>query len=573
MDSLIDDNSLLQFTSTCHIEWSLSCCDSYSLFIADSITSCILAPHEEQLHAVVTASASWLNRNQHSIKLQTLSECQASHHCIIPRFSFEQLLFQVSSLILQWLNGTDEHNLISITSHDETTDLYLEVKCTPKFSISPCMGCSLCTSFVIDEIKEYPDDSLLSIVLAWIQRNQAQFVVTDTLTGVSTVPNSIETVMEILLNYISEKITQLPTPPDPLSTPPVSIQDVSKKASDDSTTSSLSQSTNSVQNTKTSSPKKLSPSRHKYQTRKQNSLLSREIVLGSKSRNKVQYNDGKGPRRFMHGDPFKISPSRITCPNLPLRPSATTIADREAFLDELQAFHNVLKSSGLHSPRDAWEEWMDMVAGDDKLADKAFMCLIIILMSSSTTDSQLAAFIPKIFSAGVTSADGVLEVVDRIGIDSFCALISPVGRFHQNAERIVHSASYFVTRYNGRIPKDISIRELTSLFGIGYKTAQIVVSTAFDRIDGIPSDVHVMRWCEALKWTPPLSNDGLLCSKCIEQWLPPSKWGIINPLFGGIGQLIQNPEKRPQLLALLDENGSDMLQSMIRLILKAYGKY
>ena len=532
------DNSILHFTSTCGIQSSLICCQSYAYFIADCLTSCILSPPKEQLQSILTATASWLIRQQRWIDVSI--PCENNHPCIIFQYTFEEVLHQVGSHMLQWLNGEDDENLVSISESMDPANIILELKCIPQFAVCECKGCSECTSFVVGETNDFPEDSITDLILFWIQRNQAHFLVTDNNSGKSMEPKSLESIFPLLSQYIGRKI--------------------------DTTRVSQDASTSTASNNKFS--RHSSPSRHKYQTRQQNHLLSQDILLSSKSRTKPHYDDG---RRFKHGDPFKISPCRISCPNLPLRPTDSIIADRVTLIEDLKEFHEIAKMSGLHSPRDAWEDWMDCGA-TDKLADKAFMCLIIILMSSSTTDSQLAAFIPQMFSSGLTSAEGVIEVSQRIGMDAFCALISPVGRFHQNAERIVHAASYFVVKHKGRIPSDISIGELTSLFGIGYKTAQIIVSSAFGRMDGIPSDVHVIRWCEALKWVPPLANDGLLCSKCIEQWLPKSKWHLINPLFGAFGQLIQNPDTRPPLLSLLEEKASDLLKSVFLKMLKAYGK-
>ena len=46
------------------------------------------------------------------------SESPSNHHCIIPRYTFEELLLHVSSFIIKWLNKTDKHNTVSITEDD-----------------------------------------------------------------------------------------------------------------------------------------------------------------------------------------------------------------------------------------------------------------------------------------------------------------------------------------------------------------------------------------------------------------------------------------------------------------------
>ena len=114
-------------------------------------------------------------------------------------------------------------------------------------------------------------------------------------------------------------------------------------------------------------------------------------------------------------------------------------------------------------------------------------------MSSSTSDVQLSMIIPRLFACGMTSAAPVSEIDDNYGMDAMCSLLSESGRFYKNTERIVNAAKYFQQKYNGTIPPDLTIFELTTLIGNGYKTACIFLEAAFDRVDGIPADIHVSK--------------------------------------------------------------------------------
>jgi endonuclease-3 len=189
-------------------------------------------------------------------------------------------------------------------------------------------------------------------------------------------------------------------------------------------------------------------------------------------------------------------------------------------------------------------------------------------MSSSTADDQLAHIVPRLFSCGLTSAIAVNDVVQQYGLNTLCSLLSETGRFYQNAERIINAADYFIQQHNGRIPTTISVNELCTLFGVGYKTANIVVTTAFGRVDGIPSDIHVIRWSNLLGWCPP-NTDGLQCSKCIEGWLPKSKWDSINPVFGAFGQLLIS-EKRNDLLLIASQYPSEAIRKLFRKAANVY---
>lgn len=263
------------------------------------------------------------------------------------------------------------------------------------------------------------------------------------------------------------------------------------------------------------------------------SKMTKLLETSSRSKNKIEYKDKK---RHCLGDPLKFTPINCLLTRTPtIQPDPAIISCRLKQLAELEAIHDVLLYCNVEAPRDNWETWITNFAHLED-CDIAFMCLVTIIMSSSTSDNLLSSLMPKLFCAGLTSARGVIELVNQFGVDGYCALLAPSGRYYQNAERILNAADYFVQRHHGRIPKDISIVELCSLLGVGYKTANIVVTTAFQRIDGIPSDMHVIRWSALLGWTKD-NISGVECSKALEQWLPKNRWGSINPLFGALGQL------------------------------------
>jgi endonuclease III len=246
-----------------------------------------------------------------------------------------------------------------------------------------------------------------------------------------------------------------------------------------------------------------------------------------------------------------------------------TVEERLQVLQELEFVHEMLLKRCIFAPRDKWEDWIASFR-DDEGSDPAFMCLIVILMSSSTSDFQLGEIIPRLFGAGLTSANGVYDVVVQYGPDSLCSLMSESGRYYQNAERIINASSYFMERHGGRIPQSISIHELCTLLGVGYKTANIVITTSFGRVEGIPSDIHVIRWSKVLGWSSGLSRDGLHCSKEMEGWLPKEKWVTINPLFGAFGQLLYSKIHREGVMDVVEHCCTRRIQILFNIACKEY---
>ena len=159
-------------------------------------------------------------------------------------------------------------------------------------------------------------------------------------------------------------------------------------------------------------------------------------------------------------------------------------------------------------------------------------------------------------------------IMQKLGVDAFCALIAKPGRFHNNAERIINAADYFVQKHKGYIPPDITIQELSTLHGVGYKTANILITSAFQRVDGIPSDVHVICWCQLLGWNHRRVTYGDQYSKFLESWLPKKEWGHINPLFSALGQSLQKAETRDKVLELATTHLSKDLVAIMKTIAK-----
>jgi endonuclease III len=301
---------------------------------------------------------------------------------------------------------------------------------------------------------------------------------------------------------------------------------------------------------------------YRRRTRSTSALISQLLQSSSRSKVKMQYNLDKS--RHVLGQPPKLTPPPSAMNIVPLDQQLAT--ERVRMVADLEAVHSALVHLDILSPRDKWEEWIDNFKNEED-CDPAFMCLFIIIMSSSTSDNQLADLIPRLFSAGLTSAKAVIDIIQEYGLDTFCCLLSESGRYYQNAERILNAADYFVQRHKGIVPSSITIEELCSLYGVGYKTANVVVTTAFHRVDGIPSDVHVLRWCTMLGWS--YTNDGYECSKLLESWLPRSKWESINPVFGAFGQLMVS-DKQHELLCLARQHPSKAVR---QLFIKASGVY
>ncbi|MCR5610934.1 MAG: endonuclease III [Clostridiales bacterium] len=111
--------------------------------------------------------------------------------------------------------------------------------------------------------------------------------------------------------------------------------------------------------------------------------------------------------------------------------------------------------------------------------------LIATVLSAQCTDRQVNKCTPALFRDYPTPAD--LAKADPKDIEPY---IRSCGFYHNKAVNIVSAARDITLKFGGRVP---DTREgLESLAGVGRKTANVVLSNAFD-VPAIAVDTHVFR--------------------------------------------------------------------------------
>ena len=115
-----------------------------------------------------------------------------------------------------------------------------------------------------------------------------------------------------------------------------------------------------------------------------------------------------------------------------------------------------------------------------------FELLIATILSAQTTDAQVNKVTPGLFAAFPDAPS--LGGADPVRVEP---LIGSLGFFRQKAKSIVATSRDLSTQHGGEVPR--SIEALTKLRGVGRKTANVVLGTAFDINEGIACDTHVQR--------------------------------------------------------------------------------
>jgi len=115
-------------------------------------------------------------------------------------------------------------------------------------------------------------------------------------------------------------------------------------------------------------------------------------------------------------------------------------------------------------------------------------------------------------------------------------LIYPAGFYRNKTASLKKIALILIETYDGKVPQ--TMEELLSLPGVGRKTANLVLSEAFD-IDALCVDIHVHRISNRMGWLKSETPDET--EMVLRQIMPIKYWKRINYLLVLYGQKLCRP--------------------------------
>lgn len=145
----------------------------------------------------------------------------------------------------------------------------------------------------------------------------------------------------------------------------------------------------------------------------------------------------------------------------------------------------------------------------------AYELLAATILSAQCTDERVNMVTPVLFKAYPTPAD--LAGAKAADVEE---IIKSTGFFRAKTQSLIGMAQGVCAKFGGEIPNEMDA--LTSLPGVGRKTANVVLSVAFG-LPGLPVDTHVGRLSRRLgltTQTDPVKVETELCSM-----LESSEWG------------------------------------------------
>ena len=123
-----------------------------------------------------------------------------------------------------------------------------------------------------------------------------------------------------------------------------------------------------------------------------------------------------------------------------------------------------------------------------------FELLIAVILSAQATDKGVNKATDKLFPVANTP-----QAILALGVDGLKEYIKTIGLFNSKAENIIKPCRDLIEKHNGEVPED---REaLEALAGVGRKTANVVLNTAFGH-PTIAVDTHIFRVCNRTGFAP-----------------------------------------------------------------------
>ena len=125
------------------------------------------------------------------------------------------------------------------------------------------------------------------------------------------------------------------------------------------------------------------------------------------------------------------------------------------------------------------------------LHETPFQLLIAVLLSAQCKDDRVNMVTPLLFAKYPDA-----QAMSQASVEDIGKIIQSLGLWRNKAENMVKLSLKLVTDFNGEVPH--TMEELTSLAGVGRKSANVVLGNAFN-IPGFPVDTHVQRLMKHFK--------------------------------------------------------------------------
>lgn len=128
-----------------------------------------------------------------------------------------------------------------------------------------------------------------------------------------------------------------------------------------------------------------------------------------------------------------------------------------------------------------------------------FELLISVLLSAQATDVSVNKATDKLYPVANTP-----QAIKNLGVTGLKKYIKTIGLYNTKAVNVIKTCEILLKEHNGEVPT--TRKELEALPGVGRKTANVVLNTAFGQ-PTIAVDTHIFRVSNRTKIAPGKNVD------------------------------------------------------------------
>lgn len=140
--------------------------------------------------------------------------------------------------------------------------------------------------------------------------------------------------------------------------------------------------------------------------------------------------------------------------------------------------------------------------------------LVATILSAQCTDQRVNQVTPTLFKQYPTP-----QAMAKATTAELESLIRSTGFYKSKAKNLIGCAQVITTRFKGQVPD--TMEELTSIPGVGRKTANVLLGAAFGK-PGVVVDTHVKRVANRLALTH--SSDPEEIERDLQSVYPQTQW-------------------------------------------------
>ena len=190
----------------------------------------------------------------------------------------------------------------------------------------------------------------------------------------------------------------------------------------------------------------------------------------------------------------------------------------------------MISADNLHEVLEKAREATGSVAFVSQLREP-YRVLVSTMLSARTRDELTSRVTGHLFPKA-----GSFKELDALSVDRLEELIKPINFYRTKAKNLKATARLIISKYKGKVPD--SIDELIKLPGVGRKTANLVVSVAFDK-PGVCVDTHVHRITN--RWGLVETESPLQTEMALREIAPQALWRPLNDYLVPFGKDVCTP--------------------------------